>query len=254
MATKVLLGIPAGRDGRIYPSTINGMAPSLDEGNVDVVLSSVSLLARNHNTPLVAALNAKRCFDYLAICHDDMLPQPGWLDVLIAEQRRLGCDVVSAVVPIKNDAGLTSTGIAKRDDPWAFIRRLTLAEVADLPDTFGTEHVCEPDEVMVVNTGLMLVSLVSGWFYEMTQAPIGTVGLGFHIDDRIRRTAQGWTMETVPEDWNFSMEVQKAGGSVYATKLVELNHVGMRMYPNNAVWGAAQDPEALHPRTILPVA
>ena len=44
--------------------------------------------------------------DYFIMLHDDVVPlQKDWLDVLIAELERLNADVVSVIIPYKDDTG-----------------------------------------------------------------------------------------------------------------------------------------------------
>ncbi len=68
-----------------------------------------SLLALNFNTLWCRALNLrrKRRVDYFAMLHADIEPEEGWLDALVGELEAHSADVFSAVVPIKEDRGLT---------------------------------------------------------------------------------------------------------------------------------------------------
>ncbi len=51
---------------------------------------------------------------------------------------RVGADVIATVVPIKDNRGLTSTGL--QDPDTLQIRRLTMTEVFRLPVTFSRRH------------------------------------------------------------------------------------------------------------------
>src|SRR5262245_13324495 len=78
---------------------------------VRVGTSSFSLLAYNCNALWCLALNNQRSLglEWFAMLHADIVPEPWWIDKLIAEAERHGADFMSAVVPIKNHSGVTST-------------------------------------------------------------------------------------------------------------------------------------------------
>src|SRR5215471_7104271 len=61
----------------------------------------------NYSSLLCICLNNPTPFDYFAMLHSDIEPQPGWLDILYEEMQAMEADVISAVVPIKNDQGTT---------------------------------------------------------------------------------------------------------------------------------------------------
>src|SRR5689334_17640784 len=92
---------------------------------VDVCPGIGTLLPTNCNRMLCSALNARK-YDWFAMLHDDIEPPPFWVDILIDEAERYGADVVSAVVPIKDDSGATSTAIAKPDSDYGHACRLTV--------------------------------------------------------------------------------------------------------------------------------
>ena len=216
-----------------------------------------SLLARNFNLLFCHALEwrDRGQADYFAMIHGDVVPPVWWADVMIAEMERVGADVLSAVVPLKSEHGLTSTAIDRvaltdlelagdlagdgggyevEDCThfWAVERRLTMTEVMGLPITFGAADVC-PGHALLVNTGLFVCNLHRNWY--------DNDDFCFTIRDRIVRERQDGrvvkrTVQCVPEDWHFSREVQRHGGKVMATRIVPLFHDHER-YNNHSAWG-----------------
>jgi hypothetical protein len=165
---------------------------------------------------------------HFAMIHADVCPDDGWLDVLLAELAATGADVVSAVIPLRGPRGLTSTAV-EAADPWRN-RRLTLAEVFALPETFTLPGI-------LLNTGL--------WVCDLSRPWCGRVW--FEERHAIRRRPDG-TRETVmhSEDWEFSRAVRRldAGARLYATRKVGVCH-DRPEYHNRSAWGTcATDPDA----------
>ncbi len=170
--------------------------------------------------------------DYFAMIHDDIIPDPGWLDTLIDLLEANDADVVSAVVPIKDGFGLTSTGTDTTGDIWN-PRRLTLTEVFGLPETFGDEESGGP---LLLNTGLWVCRLDRPWVEK----------LYFRQNDKIVKNDQGFfEAHTMPEDWDFSRQVRSHGGKLLATRKVKLVHERPQ-WNNHRPWGTwTQDKLAL---------
>ncbi len=209
--------------GRVmYPPVTRGSLLA----NVFNVLWTQGLEARDHHG-----------VTHFAMLHADVVPQLGWADKLLAECERLQADVVSCVLPIKDGRGVTSTAIDNPADPWRPLRRLTMREVARLPETFTAADAGHPGRRLLVNTGCWIADLRKPWADDAY----------FTIQDRrvIRNGKRD--VETIPEDWNFSRQVQDAGGRVYATRAVHANHLGAAMYPNQGAWGAWERDEAYAP-------
>ncbi len=200
-----------------------------------------SLLATNFNHLLCKARNSRaegKWTDF-GMHHADISAPPGWLDVMVEEKRRVGADILSVVVPIKDERRLTSTGTVQEG---GHIRRLTLKEVHHLPETFCAADLAQLGihTPMVVNTGLMLVDFTRAWSDEFH----------FSIGDAIQRTGghqeemEYWCVEDgrnvlkkelvwvgstyspacLPEDWNFSSWANARGLKVYATRKVPVGH------------------------------
>lgn len=217
-------------------------------GFLKVSRSSMSLLNLAFNKHWANAMNAMRAgiaLSHFAMQHDDIRPTPGWADVLIDEMERTGADVVSAVVPIKDPRGLTSTGV--RNAASGHVRRLTMAEAMGLPETFGHEDLKRAGiatdtgplgaEFLVINTGLWVCRLDRPWRAAFD---------GFRSVDGVRYAADG-TCDAgcLPEDWCFSEWLWRHGCKAVATRKVSLSHIdnaGVE-YRNDHAWGtAAVDP------------
>ena len=90
-------------------------------------LQQTSLLASACNNLWCDALN-KRMQDNLkwfVLVHADVVPEPMFADKLIAIAEKHDADLVSAVIPIKDENGLTSTAISGPDHFTRFTRLTT---------------------------------------------------------------------------------------------------------------------------------
>lgn len=124
-----------------------------------------SLLANSFNRFWAHALTLKANgldITHFAMLHDDIVPQDGWLDVLMAEIIKHKADVVSALVPIKDWMGLTSSAI-DHDDGFGVIRRITMTEAYNLPETFDAEDCGYPKGKLLANTGCWVCDFTKPW-------------------------------------------------------------------------------------------
>lgn len=221
---------------------------------LDIIRTSecTSLAIRCFNRLLCNILNCRRNnpgLTHIAMQHDDICPEPGWLDVLVAEQDATGADMVSAVVPIKNGCGATSTGIDMEAAPW-ITRRLTMHEIFELPETFGIEHVPWrlPESQMVVNSGLWVLKL-GQWFDDIfpLDNPTGetrVAGLAFQDEARIIQGPDGlYSAEDISEDWHWSRQLLDLGLELVATRKTGLYHERHEFH-NRAPWGAWRTDES----------
>lgn len=192
-----------------------------------------TLLTQGFNIAWAESLNVRDGgvpVKYFAMIHDDIEPEPFWLDTLIAELEEHGADACAAVVPIKHDKGCTSTAIAT-DDRW-LPRRLTMHEVFDLPETFTAEDAGGP---LLLNTGLWVVKLTEWWAEKVC----------FRFENRIRVDSDGRHIaEALPEDWLNSYDLNDWGAKLIATRKVKLVHSGNSDYPNDRPWGLWKHDEA----------
>jgi SAM-dependent methyltransferase len=225
----VLLGMP--RRGEL-----NGFGSSQGyflwptNGACEVVRTHTvsTVLDHGFNRLWATALNlVKEGVTHFAMIHDDVAPGQGWVDVLLAEMALTGADVISTVVPIKTEHGLTSTAI-ETDDPW-LPRRLTMADAYELPETFSDGDV---GGELLLNTGLWICDIRKLFWTDPTP-------LKFQTDNRIVKNRDGeWEAQARSEDWEFSRAARKRGAKLFATRKVALYHAGETQFPNDRVWGA----------------
>lgn len=209
------------------------------------VANPCTLLARNFNMLWATALNLyeKGEVTHFAMMHDDVEPPMEWLDVMFDEMQRVGADVISAVVPIKDDRGLTSTAI---DDPltnWEPAKRLTATEIMQLPETFSAADTEFPERALLVNSGCWLADMRCPAFHE---TKIGSDGLEesvahFAICDRVVRREGMWAADAESEDWLFSKILFNLGVKVFATRKILVLHHGEISWRNDVAWGALKE-------------
>lgn len=230
MQTHVLVGAPT-YDGTRHNSL--PIARLLRHPPKDVLVNLIeysgSVLCYAFNSLWANALNLRTCeapVTHFLLMHADIVPeQDRWLEIMLSEQARVGADVLSAVVAIKNDHGMTST--AWDTDTWNPLR-FTTTEISQMSELTWTQ----PD--LLVNTGLMLVDFTKPWVEEAC----------FTMKDRIVKGEDGrFKAQFVPEDWNFSRDCHAKGVGVYATRAVTVMHVGRAGYSTKNVWGYPTDLE-----------
>ena len=197
--------------------------PSRDpDVSVQPTFAQASLLPLAFNLLWTQALNAAKCGEltHFAMLHDDVCPDPGWLDVLLSELEWREADIVSAVVPMKDGRGLTSTALDVTGDEWNPYR-LTLAEAFDREETFT-------HPAILLNTGCWVCRLDRPWCRKVW----------FRQCDRTREEPDGnLSAQTASEDWNFSRDVRACGGTrLYATRKVRLDHERAE-FTNRHPWG-----------------
>ena len=208
-----------------------------------------SILTKTFNALWCTALNLRDAgepIQFFAMLHQDILPQAGWLDILLAELLAHDADVMSALVPIKDAKGCTSTAIEDPADLFGVERRLTQTEAVNLlPPTFAIEDTGYDDgRALLVNTGCWICRFDRPWVDA--QNPDGSKKVFFTIHDKIIKENGRWVECVAPEDWNFSRMVHALGGKVMCTRKVSLSHVGMMPFPNQTAWGLPQDPHWDH--------
>lgn len=193
---------------------------------------SMSAALHTFNSVWAQALNIRKSgFTHFAMIHSDITPDKGWLDTLMAEMERLEADIVSAVVPIKSDEGVTSTAVDS-GDLWK-PKRLTMTEVMNLPETFSADDVGGP---LLVNNGLWVCDFRKSWV-ETFQ---------FEILNRIMTNEAGiHYAQLIPEDWLASRRWNDLGLKVCATRKVGLAHEGSKSYSNRFAWGTWEHDETL---------
>lgn len=215
--------------------------------NIEVM--PTSLLASGCNKLWCKALNTREKYNikWFAMLHADIIPEPLFVDKLIAIAEKHEADVLSAVVPIKGPEGLSSTALSSPDE-FQRVTRLTMKQIhsKQLHSTFDRHDVLKSlglynelhlvnSSQLLVNTGCMVVRMDQPWCADVD----------FTIRDRIRFDKGNFIEEVEPEDWYFSRRVAELGGKVMATREVVVEHVGTFSYRSNQVWGMETDPRSL---------
>ena len=203
--------------------------------NIKVRARQISALCWNFNTLFCEALNDKTV-EYFLLMHADIVPyEPqGWISKLIAEANTAGAEILSAVVPVKNKTGITSTAAQSAEHPTP--RRLTMREAYQLPVTFKARDLAElygwqghTDVQLLTNTGLLLLDLrrKRNVFEKMH----------FYTRDGIEKRDGKFVATFAPEDWNFARDAHANGLTLAATRAVKVMHSGHADYDNASAWG-----------------
>lgn len=164
--------------------------------------------------------------DGWAMIHADVVAENGWLDVLEAERLRVGADVIAAHIPIKSGDGLSSTGVDVGREAWR-TPRLTMPQIHALPETVTDADVGGP---LLLNTGLWLGRL-GPWLDHVW----------FRFHNWIRKVDGRRRAEFIPEDWDFSRQLQGHGLRLAATRKVQVIHHGAAGYGNQSEGGWDHD-------------
>jgi hypothetical protein len=220
----VFLAVP--HYDQLAPQSLEGLILATAQHKYSINTEGGSLLALMFNKLWCRALNQRKSgVTHFAMHHSDIAVPAGWLDTLLEEKERVGADVLSAVIPIKDLRGLTSTGWM--DTQTGRITRLTMKEVYELPESFDAR----PGQWLMVNTGLWVCDLRAPWVEDVC----------FSIVDAIGHDAEGnfWP-RCIPEDWNFSRWCAREGLRVFATRRVPVTHYGTSGYTNSRPWGEWQ--------------
>jgi hypothetical protein len=237
MEKSIFLAVP--HYGAIVPEALVSLTMASMRHRVSLTTNGASLLAFNFNSLWGSALNQRsdKRLTHFAMHHADVGAEPGWIDILLDEMAKVGADVIATVIPIKDNRGLTSTGV--QDPETLQIRRLTMTEVFRLPVTFSAAHCAQfsppgescvraPAGQLMVNTGLWLCDFTKPWVEEAY----------FEIRDRIVAGSAGrFQANVLPEDWNFSGWCARKGLKVWATRAVKVSHHGPASYRNDTAWG-----------------
>ena len=233
--SKIIIGLPT-YDNRT--DTRQGLflyGARTDNLNVVVRARQISALCWNFNTLYAEALN-DRDADYFLLIHADIVPYDPtfWIRKLISELNGANADILSAVVPVKNKTGITSTAAQSAEHPTP--RRLTMREAYQLPVTFKARDIAElygwsehKDQQLLVNTGCMLLDLrrKRNVFEKMY----------FYTRDGIEKRDGKFVATFAPEDWNFARDAHANGLTLAATRAVKVMHSGHADYDNASAWG-----------------
>lgn len=247
MKPSVFLGCPT-HDGRMDQGCATSFftRASRDRAVITQVTQCMAV-ATASNVLWADALNARDAVHddipdvcWFAMLHSDISPGPYWVDKLIQEAEMHDADLVSAVVPIKCDDGITSTAMTNPDNPLQNWCRLMIRQVnhESFPRTFDADMArdalaalpremavhCPSGAKLLLNTGCMVVRLDRPWCEEVW----------FEQFDRIAKIDGRWQMMALSEDWTFSRKVAERGGKVMASTVLDLYHKGIYEWPSRA--------------------
>lgn len=235
--SKVLLVQPG--YGGIEPESYHAAMTATKQGGdtkVHVMRPVASLLAHAFNLGAVYCLEKK--YEYFAMLHGDLQADTGFVDTMIGILDQGQYDVIHAVSPIKDHRRLTSTAWAYWDDAFSPVRRLTVKELHQLPETFGIEDIQKQFDAdalrLLPNTGCLCFR-ADTWFKKFT---------GFTINDQIATIDnEAWSVDVMPEDWNFGHWCGRNGVRVGGTRAVKLRHFGRWVFtcePGESGWETDQ--------------
>lgn len=213
-------------DGRIHQGAMLGIMQATYNPEIKTILriSDCSSLTRVFNTLWCHALNDRPKITHFAMIHDDICPQPNWLDIMLSIMEKNKADVVSAISPLKTLEGKTSTAFGTGE----------LGEqrkILSIRAAFKMEPTITSDDILV-NTGLMLVDMRKPWVEKVA----------FKFESDIVKGPDGKFFPVeVSEDWIFSREAKKLGAKLMATRMVQLKHMGRAAYTNTQPWGSADN-------------
>lgn len=234
--TEILLCQPT--YGMVAPESMEAAA-SAGDGlpiGVDVVRTrfTSSLLCYGFNQGVAKA--RQRGSDFYALLHADVAPSSNWLATMLEDLLANDLDVIHAPCAIKDYRGLTSTAVVREPDLNEVRRRLSIAEIQQLPEVFTAEDVQatidSEAEILLPNTGCLLVKC-GEWFKDWN---------GFTVMDAIQQTPEGgYNARCVPEDWLFGFDCYEIGLKVGGTRRVRTTHYGRLGFPSWVPFGQATD-------------
>lgn len=174
---------------------------------------------------------------HFAMLHSDISPSQGWIDILASEMTRTGADLISTVVAIKDDRGLTTTGVGDASDVWNAFRRFTMREIHSLlPETFSIGDTPHPDKYLLHNTGCWLADLRNPKWREVGEDGFLKATLSFPIGAHVMPDGM-IEHKRESEDWYFSRQIAALGLKTVATRKVSAAHYGAAAYSNDKPWG-----------------
>lgn len=225
---KVYLGIPC-YGNKVSEGTVRSVTMASKTGAVDMFhCSSYSLLPQNFNMLYCDALNQRKDgITHFAMLHDDIIPEPFWLDKMLLIMGSHRADALCVVVPVKDSRGVTSTAIDAEDaNTFCKVRRVTMTEAyKKYKPTFTHPR-------LLLNTGCLLIDLSKPWVEKVW----------FHFENRIVKDSEGqFKAEGVSEDWAFSRMALKEGARLFATREISVLHEGLSRWGNQEAWGSVAE-------------
>lgn len=233
---KVMLAVP--HNGSVVWGTAHGLLRASAKHDVTVTNICWSNLGGAHNALWCQALNAAQegAITHLAFLHADVGPDDLWVDALLEVMDERDADLVSSVSPVKDERGVTSTGIGVPGLGWSPLLRFTLHELAEMPETFNAEEAGYPDKVLLHNTACWVADLRKPVFYLRDDEDQALSY--FTLRDRIVFSEGRWIAQVESEDWFFSRRLHEANAATYVTQRVKLSHMGSMPFRNDSAWGS----------------
>lgn len=182
---------------------------------------------------------------HFAMLHGDLEPDPEqyWLDELLDIMDEKDAHLVSAHAPIKDERGVTSSGICDPTNPWGAFRRFTQRELLlEMPRVFDHQAAGYPDKPLLHNTGCWVCDLRKPIWHETN--PDGTLRFLFEFPQRAIRGEDGrWMPEQESEDWLLSRYLWENGiRNTWITSQIRLTHIGQLKWRNwTTDWGTFKD-------------
>ena len=228
MKAKILLATPS------YDRwVLNSQKLTLDRAGMEfaIVAMENSLLAHGFNVCLVTALNARESgCTHFAMIHSDVEPiEKDWLAILYQEMQEQNATMMSAIIAIKDKRHLTSTAYYPKSlegKPFnrANASHIPIQDVEHLPRTFDAERMGRHNDYLLVNTGLFILDLTQPW-WDLEPYP------HFAIESWLEKDSSGkFRAHVLSEDWNISLQLQRKGAKVCATKAVTCMHYGLAAF------------------------
>ena len=184
------------------------------------------------------ALNmaAAGAITHYAQLHSDITPAPGWVDLLIDELDERQADFISATVALKDDNGLTSCGIGDAANHWQPLRRFTMREIHQMPETFTISDTPHPDRYLLHNSGCCVADLRNPAWRTVDADGCLVADFSFPIRSKVLPNGT-FVSERESEDWHFSRGMAAIGVKTLATRRVSTIHFGQRGFRNDYPWG-----------------
>lgn len=170
--------------------------------------------------------------DLYVMMHGDVHPlDADWLDVMVEVMDRRRVPLVSAVVAIKDNRQVVSSGLVMDpSQPWVG-RMIKLEHLKTLPLDFDAADLGHPGNPLLHNNGCILFDLRDDR-WRATDAE-GNSRFCWNFPRRNRRNADGlWVSEGNSEDWQFSRAAHEMGIPSVLTRRVRLAHRGTVYFPN----------------------
>lgn len=242
---KVLLGFPG---GNMHYGAHKGLAHAT-LGAHDVHEEQSGMGWDDMNRLWCWALNqsARGKITHFAMLHSDIMPSPGWIDLLIDELDATRSHFISAIAALKDENGLTSCGIGDANDPWNPFRRFTMTELMQMPETFDVSATPHPDKYILHNSGCWVADLRNPLWRTVDQNKCLVADFAFPIRGRMLDSGE-IVHERESEDWHFSRMIASLGLKTLATRRVSTIHFGQKGFRNDHKWGLLEHDEATKER------